>query len=576
MKELDSTARQLLGYAKREWRVLAFALVFFVLGGAIEPAIPALFKKLIDSGFKDGLDYPLWLVPLVIVGLFLLRGGMSYCGTYLVQTAVGRIVLDIRINLMNALLHARSDLFAHITPGQIVSKIIHDPGGASQVLGNTLINIVKDATIFVCLIIYLLILNWQLTLIAFFSMPLLGIAVRYAQKRLDLVGQAQYESQQRLTNIVDDNARAWRVIRTFGAIDFEKERFALEAKKFKHLATKQIATGALVTPITQLVAAIGVSVIVTIALYQANQGSSTVGEFVSFIMALLMTISPMRHLSDVFQPVAGALISARGAFELLSSPVEIDDGTEEMFKCKGEIYFKNVSVIFSQSTIPALKEFNLYIASGTTTALVGTSGAGKTTAVNCLLRFVNPIDGQITLDGLDINRLRLASLRNHFAVVSQEIVLFDGTVAENVAYSNNSNIDRQKVQDCLKAANLWIHVSSLPLGIDNSVGVNGNLLSGGQRQRLAIARALYKNAAIWIFDEATSALDSESEAVIQKHINSLRHKKTIIIIAHRLSTVRYADLICVMSEGEIIEQGTHAELLLKNGKYAEMVNLQLN
>jgi subfamily B ATP-binding cassette protein MsbA len=469
----------------------------------------------------------------------------------------------------------RSDIFTVLTPGQIVGKIINDPYWASQVLGSTLINLVKDTTILTCLIGYLLYLNWHLTLISFASMPLLAIAVRKAQKRLERVGQEQYESQQRLIDIVDDNARAWRVVRTFGAAGFEGRRFEYEAQKLRRLSTKQMATGALVTPITQLVAAIGVSAIVTLALYQASQGASTVGEFVSFIMALLMTISPMRHLSDVFQPVAGALVAARGAFELLSAPSEQDNGEKDFLVSRGDIRFDDVTVQFPTASTPALNAFDLHVPSGTTVALVGASGAGKTTVVNSLLRFVDLQQGQIRIDNVPIEEMRLSSLRRHFAVVSQEIVLFDGSVAENVAYASEYEIDRQKVQACLRAANLWIHVKELPQGMDSTIGVNGSLLSGGQRQRLAIARALYRDAAIWIFDEATSALDTESETLIQKSIESLRHKKTIIIIAHRLSTIRHADEICVMSSGKIIERGSHEALLAKKGMYHDMVSLQI-
>jgi ATP-binding cassette, subfamily B, bacterial MsbA len=574
MKELDSTAKRLLGYARQEWRMLALALVFFVLAGAVEPAIPALFKKLIDSGFKEGLDYPLWLVPLVIIGLFFLRGGLNYCGTYIVQAALGRIVLDFRLRLMSALLQARSEIFTFFSPGHMMNKIIHDPNSAAQMLGSTLINVVKDFTILLCLVAYLLYLNWYLTLIAFVCMPLLGVAVRLAQRRLDRVGQEHYESQQRLTGIVDDNARAWRVVRTFGAASFERRRFEEEAERLRRLSTKQMATGALVTPITQLVAALGVSIIVTLALYQASQGTSTVGEFVSFIMALLMIISPLRHLSDVFQPIAGALISARGAFELLSIPVEEDKGNKPLTTCQGDIKFEHVTVEFKDGSHPALNEFNLEVVPGSTVALVGASGAGKTTVINSLLRFVIIKTGQIYLDDVPIADLTLASLRQHFAVVSQDIVLFDGSIAQNVAYASEIDIDPAKVKNCLQAANLWDHVAGLPHGIDSSIGVNGSLLSGGQRQRLAIARALYRDASVWIFDEATSALDTESEMVIQKSIESLRGSKTIILIAHRLSTVRHADMICVMSEGRIVEQGTHDRLMLKHGRYTEMVNLQ--
>ena len=574
MKEQSDTARQLLGYARAHWARLALALGFFILGGAVEPTIPALFKKLIDSGFKDGLDYPLWLVPVVIIGLFLLRGVLNYCGTYIVHSALSGIVLKLRQDLMQALLRARSDLFVNLTPGQLVNKVISDPNVASQVLGNTLIDMVKNSTVLLCLVVYLLYLNWHLTLISFVCMPLLGVVLRLAQKRLDRVGQAQYESQQRLINIVDDNARAWRVVRTFGATEFERQRFDNEAQRTRRMWIKQVATGSLVTPMTQLVAAVGVSIIVTLALYQASQGASTVGEFVSFITALLMTISPMRHLSDVFQPVAGALVAARGAFDLLSAPSEPDEGAQDMPICQGDIHFRHVTVQFAGANSPALDDFELHVPAGQTVAFVGASGAGKTTVVNSLLRFTPLASGEILLDDVSITDLRLGSLRQHFAVVSQDIVLFDGSVAENVAYASAQGMDRAKVQACLQAANLWAHVESLPQGMDSPIGVNGNLLSGGQRQRLAIARAMYRDAAIWIFDEATSALDSESEAVIQKSIESLQHNKTLIIIAHRLSTVRNADRICVLSAGRIVEQGSHDALMARQGIYADMVNLQ--
>jgi subfamily B ATP-binding cassette protein MsbA len=572
--QMNDTARRLTEYARPHWRMLAASFVFFILGAAIEPAIPALFKKLIDSGFKEGLKYPIWLVPIVIIGLFLARGTFNFSGTFLMTSATSSIVLDMRRGLMRALLKADAKLFTHMSPGLAVTKIINDPQSAAQTLGSSIISFIKDAMSLIALVGYLVYQNWQLTIISFISMPLLAVTIKMVQKRLNKVGEAQYQSQQRLIGTVDDNARAWRVVRTFDAADFELQRFDDEANNNRRMTMKQVATSSLVTPATQVVAAIGVSIIITLALWQASHGSATVGEFVSFVTALLMTISPMRHLTDVYQPVNSALITARGAFDLMNTPPEPDNGTQVMPHCEGDIRFKALTVHYEGAPHAALNEFDLHVPAGQTIALVGASGAGKTTVVNSLLRFAHASSGEIQIDGVPIETLKLASLRRHFAVVSQEIILFEGSIAQNVAYASPIGINREKIEQCLKAANLWKHVSTLPEGMDATIGTNGSKLSGGQRQRLAIARALYRDAAIWIFDEATSALDSESEAVVQRSIEDLRHAKTLILIAHRLSTIRKADLICVMSEGRIIEQGTHSELVALNGSYANMVRIQ--
>ncbi len=572
--KLNETARQLLRYVKPHWRRLSLGVLFFILGSAIEPMVPALFKKLLDSGFQEGLKYPIWLVPLVIIGLFVVRGFFNFSGSYVMSSAISSVVLDLRRDLMRALLKANATLFSRISPGIAVTKVINDPQYASSAIGSALIALLKDATTLFFLVAYLLYLNWQLTLISMVTLPLLGLAVKLVQRRLAKVGEAQYQAQQKLISTVDDNARAWKVVRTFDATAFELQRFDKQAETHRRLTMKQQAAAALVTPTTQVVASIGVAIILTIALVQASRGEATVGEFVSFITALLMAISPLRHLTDVYQPITQSLITARGSFEIMNTPPEPDEGTQDMPTCRGDVVFDNVCLEYEGAAQPALRNLDLHIPAGSTIALVGSSGAGKTTIVNTLLRFANPTSGQIRLDGVPIDTLKLASLRRHFAVVSQDIILFEGSIADNVAYANAGGVDRAKVERCLRAANLWNHVETLPDGMDAPIGTNGSRLSGGQRQRLAIARALYRDDAIWIFDEATSALDSESEAVVQRSIEDLRGDKTLILIAHRLSTIRNADTIFVMSEGQVVEQGNHAELLALNGLYSGMVKIQ--
>ncbi|MCW7536286.1 lipid A export permease/ATP-binding protein MsbA [Aquabacterium sp. A7-Y] len=569
---LKPAAKRLLAYIRPHGTGVILGVICFFLSAAIEPLVPALFKALLDSGFKADLGFPTWLVPVVIIGLFATRGLLAFTGTYLFNWSTSQAVMALRTDLVTAVMRADASLYSRISPGVAATKVINDPQSATGALASALTSILRDGTTLVALLGYLFYLNWKLTLISLVTMPLLGFVVRRVHKRVMKVGGQSYESQVKLVGIVDDITRAWRVVRTFDAGDFERRRFADEAAKLRRATLKSVAAGAMMTPLTQVVASTGVALILTLALIDANKGATTVGEFVAFITAMLMTISPMRHLTDVTQPIINGLITANASFELMDTPPEPDSGTQELETCSGAIQFDHVSVVYQDSEQKALNGLDLAVPAGQTIALVGSSGAGKTTAVSALLGFVAPTAGTILLDNIDVQTIRKASLRKQFAVVSQDIVLFDGSIADNVAYAQPKDADR--IEATLKAANLWEFVEAQPDGVNTMVGTNGSRLSGGQRQRLAIARALYKNAKVWIFDEATSALDTESERIVQQSIEQWHGEKTLILIAHRLSTVRNADRIYVLSDGRVVEAGTHKELMERGGLYAGMVAAQ--
>ena len=572
--DLKATSKRLFSYISPYKSGLILGIVCFFSSAAIEPLVPALLKQLLDHGFQADLGFPLWLVPIAVIGLFAARGLLAFSGTYLFNWSTSQAVLRLRTDLVGSVMRADASLYTQLSPGVAASRVINDPQNATGALAGALTTLLRDGTTLLALLGYLFYLNWKLTLVSLITMPLLGMVVRIVHKRVLAVGGRSYESQIRLVGIVDDITRAWRVVRTFDAAEFEQRRFAEEAQRLRRMTLKSIAAAATMTPLTQIVASTGVALILTLALIEANRSGTSVGEFVAFITAMLMTISPMRHLTDVTQPILNGLIGARACFALMDTPAEPDSGTIELSpgQCRGDLRFERVTVTYPGSEHKALNQLELEIPAGKTVALVGPSGSGKTTIVNAMLGFVAPTEGRITLDGIDVTEIRKASLRRQFAVVSQDIVLFDGPLADNVAYAAPK--DMARIEACLKAANLWDFVQSQPEGLNMTIGTNGSRLSGGQRQRLAIARALYKQARIWVFDEATSALDSESERIVQQSIEQWHGEKTLILIAHRLSTVRNADCIYVMSDGRVVESGTHKELMERGGLYAGMVAAQ--
>lgn len=566
------TATRLWYYVRRYKTAYLTSVAFFFLASGMEPLIPALLGHVLNAGFVKDSQLPLWSVPLAFVAVFMLRGAFTFCAQYAMNWASTKTVLDIRTDLIDTLVVADAQVFHEVTPGIAVSKVVNDPQGSISGISGAVTTLLRDGSHTIAMLGYLFYLNWQLTLLSLITVPLLAYSVRLVHRRTQTVGALTYESQLRLVSVIDDIARAWRVVRTFDAGEFEKQRFVKEANEYRKRSMKTTAAAAMMTPISQTITSLGVALIIWLALAQARSDATTVGEFVAFITALLLLVSRVRSLTDLSQTITNGTIAAGGFFSLMDSPREPDPGTHQIDDLRDGIRIDRVTVQYPGANTPSLHNFTIEIPSGHTVALVGTSGAGKSTVVNLLLGFVEPQHGQVTIGGLKLSEISKLSLRRQFAVVSQDTVLFEGSVASNVIYAKPR--DDLRVRECLRAAHMLDFVDRMPDGAESLIGTNGSKLSGGQRQRLAIARALYKEAPFWIFDEATSALDTESELAVQTALESWHGQKTLLVIAHRLSTIRNADQIYVMSEGGVVERGTHTELMALDRAYAAMVKAQ--
>lgn len=544
--------------------MLCLAVIAVVVASMTEPAIPALLKSLLDGGFQHG-TIAIWKVPVFIVSLFAIRGLAGFLANYCLSYITNSALLKIRSSLFNKLLFSDFSLFTKNSASGLTGTIVYEVGNGASTLIASILAFSKDTLTLLALMFYLFYLNWQLTLIVLAVIPPIAWVLKITTKRLEHLTKSSQDAAVELAYVIEENVLGSRMIRLHNAQMSQRSRFEKLNKLLRNLSLKSVVATSAITPLTQIFSAIALSIVISIALFQsAGNNGVSVGEFVSFITAMLMMIAPIKRISELSGTVTKGLVTIERALTILNEHVDERGGNHCPEIIKGELSLVDVSLIYSNGRV-ALSGINLTIKAGQSIALVGASGAGKTSLINLLPRFIHPTQGSVFLDGIPIHDWSLECLRRQFAFVSQEVIMLNSSVAENVALGAEYNEKRLWI--ALKAADLADFVKNLPSKELTIVGHNASLFSGGQRQRLAIARAIYKDAPILILDEATSSLDNTSEQAVKGALLTLSRGRTTIVIAHRLSTIEHADLIVVMDNGCIVETGDHSSLLLNRGKY---------
>ena len=567
--------KRIYGRVGTHWKRLALAVLLMAGAAATQPTLAVIMKPLLDEGFSGAKPYYIWALPLAVVGLILLRGVCNFFSDYLLAWVANTVLLGIRRDMFDRLLGLPDADFKRGDTGRLLNRFTVDAGNVTGYATEVITVLVRESLVVVALICVLLYMSWLLTLIILVMLPVSVLITRAFIRRLRRISRETVNMNAELTRVVSEGIDGQRVIKLFDGYETERGRFHFVNSRLRRFAMRTATADAALTPITQVCISISVGAVIAVALGQANNGMLTVGGFASFMAALAQIFDPIKRLTNVTAKMQKMLVAAESVFALVDQIPEPDTGTRKLAEpVRGGIEFRAVSHRFPDADRDTISDVSFSIEPGQTVALVGRSGSGKTTLANMLPRFVLPTAGTILLDGAPIHELTLRDLRAHLSLVSQDVMMFDDTVAANVGYGALGEADEARVREALAAANLLDFVEALPQGLQTPVGEKATRLSGGQRQRLAIARALIKNAPVLILDEATSALDNESERQVQASLERLMRGRSTLVIAHRLSTVQNADRIIVLDEGRIVEQGPHAELLAAGGLYASLYNMQ--
>lgn len=565
---------RLLTFVRPYWKPFTLAIVAMVLLAATEPLFPALMKPLLDKGFASKPGGDLWLAPLAIVGIFLVRGIVTFAAGYLMAWVGNRVIMDMRVAMFERALRLPMRYYDDQSTGALMSRITYDVTNVTGAATSALTVLVRDSLSVIGLLVWLFYLNWRLTLVALAVGPVVAVVVRAFSGRLRRASRQSQRAMGNLSHILEEAIAGQKVVKIFGGHGYEATRFLQASQFLRGQNMRQTVAAAAIVPIVQFFTAIALAIVIYAALLQSAGAQTTVGGFVSFITAMLMLLAPIKSLADVNAPIQRGLAAAESVFALLDEPTETDDGKVILPRARGALRFENVSFAYPGAERHALSNIDLLLEPGETVALVGASGSGKTTLANLLPRFYALDSGRILIDDQPIEMLKLASLRANIALVSQEVVLFNDSVAANIVYGSLASTSQADIEAAARAANAHEFIMAMPHGYETLVGERGVKLSGGQRQRVAIARALLKNAPILILDEATSALDNESERQVQAALDELIKHRTTLVIAHRLSTIEKANRIVVLDRGHIVESGTHSELMMWDGIYAQLYNFQ--
>ncbi|HEV8502790.1 MAG TPA: lipid A export permease/ATP-binding protein MsbA [Casimicrobiaceae bacterium] len=564
--------RRLLAYVRPYTGVFAAAVVGMLVVTVGDLVMSYLVIPIVQNFQSPDPARTRWL-PLAVVLVFLLRGLGSYVSDYGMAYTGLRVVFDLRRQLVDKLLKLPTSYYDEHASGTVQSKLTFDAHQLASAASGTIATALRGTFAIVGSIAFLLWLNWQLTLLVFIVVPLIAVITRYFSRRLRRLARDIQTRTGALTHTLEEMIGGHRIVRVFGGEDYERERAVKAANALRHSMSKQASAGAASTPLAVFIAALGIGFIVWMALMQSQDGRLDVAVFLAYTLALITLLDRLKSLSGINASIQRGLAASESIFGLLDLDDEPDAGTIVLERARAKIEFERVTLRYGDGR-EALNGVSLVISPGETVALVGASGSGKTSLVNLVPRFYAPSAGRLFIDGHDITTLTVKSLRAQIALVSQDVLLFDDTIAANIAYGAMAGAAREDVERAAAAAHALDFIRALPQGFDTPVGEQGLRLSGGQRQRIAIARAVLKNAPILILDEATSALDSESERMVQMALDTLMKGRTTVVIAHRLSTIEHADRIVVLDGGRVVEQGTHAELLSRNGAYTRLSRIQ--